>query len=1269
MKRPLSRHDRFDTGAALVIVLAFIVLLAALMVIFFAQAISYRNQGNSSANNFKSTALAQSGLETVVGDLEQEMTNGSGTYTVNYGSTTYPTNVYYPSANLNVVPQRQAAIPATIPNLIRISQRGDTIPSPGVGSRASADSSTNVAASGQYVSPARWNQHYLIPRLNAGSALIDTTPISDFTNYCTPDWVYVTGQGPQVITPANISSGTKVIGRYAYAIYDEGGLLDANVAGFPSNTATNSVHPGSPLTYATNSYGAMLPMWGAGLKGSEAFADLTVPVTVGSITTNMFVQSQIDQLVGWRNNATAQPTGTYNSYTFNQTAAVNFHDWMANATNGYLTTSGNSWSDPTTGKTDTDQVFASRQSLINFINDAGMSQDSLQYLGTFTRALEQPCYNPPVGRPMVQSGTNSNIAVFGTGNDAYSFDRASTTTNSPTDINPPFLAVRVTGTFTRADNTKAQIGEPLLKKRFPLSRLSLFPLNEAAPGAAAAALIYKYFGLTYVARSGTTAAYWSYNHDASNTAGIDRLSAVAALNREPDFFELLKAAINVGSLGKGSAYSGWPSGGTEGTLQQARDTLSALQILQIGANIIDQSKADNFPTRIQFPGDTTIPVNQVRGQQDLPYLYRYRNWITRYGSTGSLGAYLMLPELWDPYSPGSSSNLATSATPTTFRVRAAADPSLVPTATPITFAVAYQSAQSTFEDFSGNVTFNYPNSAANTPTTPYPTPVTFNAGEVNGYWGFREPTILGEIGVPSAAGTTGDAYTDFILNVKETGLLVATFPWFNPTGTPTDVTYYPRPQANGNTCIRFYLDYLDSSGNWTTYDEQVFEIQGATKLDAHTSGSWTTYSKAISSADYLGATRTDPRTSRWGYFYGEYTYSLPAIDTSNNEYGSYRADGGISFGTHQASFADSGFYGSFDATYPKQYRGFEQGYWAENSIRQTYQSDGTSGNSLLRYNRDPDGIPRRAMGGYVTDTTEGGTAPSVSQPLTGLPMAIGKGTAVNSYATTTTTADPNNPAYASRPTILHRPFRSVAELGYAFRDSPWGNINFTFPESGDAALLDVFCINEVSDPNGLVAGRLDLNTRQTPVLAAMLSGALRDKDDPTAPALTQIMGLDIGKQLVVRTVNSSAASYYGPLISRADLVGSWIGSTTPAAAKTALTPSPVTALDNTLVTGFSYDLGTSSVPSVYNQVGTGAPDPVAVIPRQRNAVMRALADVGTTRTWNLLIDLFAQSGQFPPKSSGFSNFVVEGEKHYWLHVAIDRYTGKVIDSQLEVVQQ
>ena len=688
MKGDPWKPCRSGTGAALVIVLAFIVLIAALMVIFFTQAISYRNQGNSSFNNFKSSALAQSGLATVVGDLQQEIVNGSTT--VSYGS---GTNVYYPTGNTNAVPQRSGN-PALVnggdptPNLVRISVRTETYPtgSPGVSSRASADSTTNAAASGQYISPARWNQHYLLPRASAGSTTIDTTPTNAFS---APDWTYVTSTGPTVIT----APSSKVIGRYAYAIYDEGGLLDANVAGFPSNTSTNSTYASSgvgPSIYNTNVYGGSYPMWGSGLKGTEAFADLTVPITTGTTTVPMLTQTQIDNLVGWRNNATAVPTGTYNDYAFSSTAAMTYHDWAVNTTNGYLATSGNSYKNST--GTFTDQAFASRQALIAFANDATppISQDSLQYLGTFTRALEQPCYVPPVGRPQVQNKASNNNAPFGTGNDAWGIDR----TASPSlDINPPFLAVRVgVGGWARADGTTAVAGEPLLKKRFPLSRLSLFPTNRAAPSAAAAQLIYNYFGLTQNATTG----FWTYNHGSPSTEPIYKLSEVAALPassaREPDFFELLRAAVNVGSLAKAASYQGnsavtyWSSSPSASSLQQARDTQAQLQILQIGANIIDQSKADDYPTQIAF---SATPTTVVRGVEDLPYLYRVHNWIMRTGTTGSLGEILFQPELWNPHSTSASANVPKTSMPTSFQVRLTLDPASAANTQPYTFSATY----------------------------------------------------------------------------------------------------------------------------------------------------------------------------------------------------------------------------------------------------------------------------------------------------------------------------------------------------------------------------------------------------------------------------------------------------------------------------------------------------------------------------------------------------------------------------------------------------
>ena len=299
------------------------------------------------------------------------------------------------------------------------------------------------------------------------------------------------------------------------------------------------------------------------------------------------------------------------------------------------------------------------------------------------------------------------------------------------------------------------------------------------------------------------------------------------------------------------------------------------------------------------------------------------------------------------------------------------------------------------------------------------------------------------------------------------------------------------------------------------------------------------------------------------------------------------------------------------------------------------------------------------MGGYTTDTTNGGSMGTSGTTL-GLPMATG--------ATTN---------YTSRPTILHRPFHSVGELGYVFRGTPWGNINFPFPESGDSALLDVFCINEAIDPNALVAGRVNLNGRQPATFAALLNGSLRDKDDSTYPVLTPTMASALAAQLVTRTMSLTTANpvtayTYEAMTNRAELVGTYRLSDTTGASpgsgaatklKSELTSSPFTFTMSDFYTGFSSDIG--ALPAFQ----TTATLPTSLIPRQREAAIRALADAGTTRIWNLLIDVVAQSGRYPANATALSKFVVEGEKRYWFHVAIDRVTGKVIDKQLELVEE
>ena len=65
-----------------------------------------------------------------------------------------------------------------------------------------------------------------------------------------------------------------------------------------------------------------------------------------------------------------------------------------------------------------------------------------------------------------------------------------------------------------------------------------------------------------------------------------------------------------------------------------------------------------------------------------------------------------------------------------------------------------------------------------------------------------------------------------------------------------------------------------------------------------------------------------------------------------------------------------------------------------------------------------------------------------------------------------------------------------------------------------------------------------------------------------------------------------------------------------------------------------------------------------------------MTSVSQTRVWNVLIDVVAQSGHYKPNAQSLQNdFIAEGEQHYWVHVAIDRFTGEVLDKQIEVVNE
>jgi hypothetical protein len=237
-----------------------------------------------------------------------------------------------------------------------------------------------------------------------------------------------------------------------------------------------------------------------------------------------------------------------------------------------------------------------------------------------------------------------------------------------------------------------------------------------------------------------------------------------------------------------------------------------------------------------------------------------------------------------------------------------------------------------------------------------------------------------------------------------------------------------------------------------------------------------------------------------------------------------------------------------------------------------------------------------------------------------------------------------------RPIILNRPFRNVAELGYAFRDLPWKTLDFFTDKSADAGLLDIFTINDgalvtsggaspvinMVMPN-MSAGSLNLNSLYldpntstlAPVGQPVLAGAIWDEISSSTVTAT-----GSGEQTAATMAhNITSAALATPLQNKAEIV-------TRSGLPQTILPLPTTSQPNQTVKA------------------------------RREVVPRAMTSVSQTRVWNVLIDVVAQSGRYKPNAQSLRNdFIAEGEQHYWVHVAIDRFTGQVLDKQIEVVNE
>lgn len=227
------------------------------------------------------------------------------------------------------------------------------------------------------------------------------------------------------------------------------------------------------------------------------------------------------------------------------------------------------------------------------------------------------------------------------------------------------------------------------------------------------------------------------------------------------------------------------------------------------------------------------------------------------------------------------------------------------------------------------------------------------------------------------------------------------------------------------------------------------------------------------------------------------------------------------------------------------------------------------------------------------------------------------------------TSDQTVIKHARRPVILNRPFRSVAELGYVFRDLPFKSLDFFTDRSADTALLDVFCLNDVAivTPDKLLplmAGRINPSSAAVPVLKALVLGGAK-KESEVGYNL-QAEADSLAKAIAAKAMRSTS---FVPFQNYKELV-----------------PTLVEAMR----------ASASASPDKGNKANLEAP-------------LRALSEANDFRTWNLMIDLIAQNGQMSPKAAKLGDFVVEAECRVWLHVAIDRFTGEVVARQIEPVYE
>lgn len=115
-----------DKGVALVIVLAFVVLLTGVIIAFFSRSLTGRQISNSSANQTKAALFAQGASDTVIANLQQEIVLSSSANSIVTGAAT--SVIYTPNTTPPVMlPQLSVGLSSTAANLLIRSANNQNI--------------------------------------------------------------------------------------------------------------------------------------------------------------------------------------------------------------------------------------------------------------------------------------------------------------------------------------------------------------------------------------------------------------------------------------------------------------------------------------------------------------------------------------------------------------------------------------------------------------------------------------------------------------------------------------------------------------------------------------------------------------------------------------------------------------------------------------------------------------------------------------------------------------------------------------------------------------------------------------------------------------------------------------------------------------------------------------------------------------------------------------------------------------------------------------